>query len=88
MENLRKRSGTAEQASPTEYKRWKRECQAYKTPQKTSIHQSNENAKCKKFLTQNIQKIWKTMKKQNLRIIGIKRVIPISKGQKTSSTKS
>lgn len=30
-----------------------------------------ENAKSKKLLTQNIQKIWDTMKRANLRIIGI-----------------
>jgi hypothetical protein len=30
-----------------------------------------ENAKSKKFLTQNIQEIWDTMKRSNLRIRGI-----------------
>ena len=30
-----------------------------------------ENAKCKKLLTQNIQEIQDTMRRQNLRIIGI-----------------
>jgi hypothetical protein len=29
-----------------------------------------ENVKAKKFLTQNIQKIWNTMKRPNLQIIG------------------
>jgi hypothetical protein len=43
-----------------------------------------ENAKCKKLLTQNIQKIQDTMKRPNLRIIGIEES---SKGQQTSSTK-
>ena len=33
-----------------------------------------ENAKYKKFLTQNIQEIWDTMKRPNLRIIGIEEV--------------
>ena len=32
-----------------------------------------ENVKSNKFLTQNIQEIWDTMKRQNLRIIGIER---------------
>ena len=32
-----------------------------------------ENAKCKKLLTQNIQEIQDTMRRPNLRIIGIKR---------------
>jgi hypothetical protein len=31
-----------------------------------------ENAKCKKLLTQNILEIWDTMRRPNLRIIGIK----------------
>ena len=30
-----------------------------------------ENAKSKTFMTQNIQEIWDTMKRTNLRIIGI-----------------
>ena len=30
-----------------------------------------ENVKSKKFLTQNIQEIWDTMKRPNLRIIGV-----------------
>jgi uncharacterized coiled-coil protein SlyX len=30
-----------------------------------------ENSKCKKFLNQNIQEIWDTMKMPNLTIIGI-----------------
>jgi hypothetical protein len=41
-----------------------------------------ENTKFRKFLTQNIQEIWDTMKRTNLRIIGLK------EGQKTSSAKS
>ena len=32
-----------------------------------------ENSKFNKFLTQNIQEIWNTMKRPNLRIIGIER---------------
>jgi uncharacterized coiled-coil protein SlyX len=43
-----------------------------------------ENVKCKNLLTQNIQKIQDTMKRPNLRIIGIEES---SKGQQTSSTK-
>jgi hypothetical protein len=30
-----------------------------------------ENIKCKKFLTQNIKKIWDTIKRPNVRMIGI-----------------
>jgi archaellum component FlaC len=29
-----------------------------------------ENTKCKKFLTQNSQEIWDTLKRPNIRIIG------------------
>ena len=32
---------------------------------------AKENIKSNKFLTQNIQEIWDTMKRTNLRIIGI-----------------
>jgi hypothetical protein len=32
---------------------------------------SKENVKAKKFLTQNVQEIWNTMKRPNLGIIGI-----------------
>ena len=32
---------------------------------------AKENVKSEKFLTQNIQEIWDTMKRTNLRIIGI-----------------
>jgi hypothetical protein len=47
-----------------------------------------ENSKCKKLLTQNIQEIGDTMKRPNLRIIGMEEVkIPSANGQKTSSTK-
>jgi hypothetical protein len=35
------------------------------------IDKLDKNAKCKKFLTQNIQEMWDTMKRPNLRIIGI-----------------
>jgi DNA-binding FrmR family transcriptional regulator len=48
-----------------------------------------ENVKCKKFLTQNIQEIWHTVQRPNLRIIGIEENKDHrSKGQKSSSTKS
>ena len=47
-----------------------------------------ENAKCKKILTQNIQKIQDTMRRPNLRIIGVdENKIFNLKGQQISSTK-
>jgi hypothetical protein len=41
-----------------------------KIPQKTDTT-IKENVKCKKILTQNIQEIQDTMRRPNLRIIGI-----------------
>ena len=43
---------------------------------KTQTQQSKEmrNAKCKKILTQNIQEIQDTMRRPNLRIIGIQEI--------------
>ena len=38
---------------------------------------AKENIKCNKSLTQNIQKIWDTMKRPNLRVIGIKEEVQI-----------
>jgi hypothetical protein len=53
------------QASPTEYKRWKRD---YIENMDTAI---KENAKFKKILTQNIKEIQDTMRRPHLWIIGI-----------------
>ena len=57
-------------ALATEYKTWKRESQVQKIPENigTTI---KDNTKRKKILTQNIQKIQDTMRRPNLRIIGI-----------------
>ena len=57
-------------ASATEHKRWKRESQVQKIPENigTTI---KDNTKRKKILTQNIQEIQDTMRKPNLRVIGI-----------------
>jgi hypothetical protein len=47
-----------------------------------------ENAKCKKILTQNIREIQDTMRRPNLRIIGIEENKDFQlKDQETSSTK-
>ena len=51
--------------------------------------QVKENAKSKNLLTQNIQEIWDTMKRPNLRIIGIEEGKETqSKPWKLFSTKS
>ena len=59
------------QASPTEYKRQNREPQVQKIPQKTLTKQSNKIQNAKITLAQNIQEIQDTMRRPNLRIIGI-----------------
>jgi hypothetical protein len=59
------------QASATEYKRWKRESQVQKMSLENMNTTIKENAKCKKILTQNIQEIQETIRRPNLRIIGI-----------------
>jgi hypothetical protein len=49
---------------------------------------TKENAKCKKILTQNIQEVQNTIRRPNLRIIGVNRMKTLnSKGQQISSTK-
>ena len=58
-------------ASATEYKRWKRESQVQKIPQKNIDTTIKENEKCKMILTQNIQEIQDKMRRSKLRIIGM-----------------
>ena len=47
-----------------EYKRWKRESQVQKIPQKTSAQQSKKIQNAKKILTQNIQEIHDAMRRK------------------------
>jgi hypothetical protein len=67
IEDLGKRSGVID-ANITNRIQEKRESQVQKITCKTLIQQSKENAKCKKFLTQNIQETQDTMRRQNLKI--------------------
>ena len=66
MKNLGKRTGTTDINITNRIQEMEERIQGIEidTPVK-------ENAKSKKFLTQNIQKIWDTMKRPNLKIIGI-----------------
>ena len=48
---------------------------------------AKENIKSNKFLTENIQEIWDTVKRPNLRIIGIEEEMQ-AKAQKIHSTQS
>ena len=59
------------QAYPTNYERWKRGVEDTIEETDSSV---KENVKSNKLLTQNIQEIWDTMKRPNLRIIGIEEV--------------
>jgi hypothetical protein len=51
-------------ASATEYKRWKRKYQVHKIPWGTWTQQSKKMQNAKKILTQNIQEIQDTMRRQ------------------------
>ena len=59
------------QSSPTEWKKWKTISDVEDIIEETDIS-VKENVQCKKILTQNIQEIWDTMKRQNLGIIETK----------------
>ena len=73
IENIGKKSGAMMQASPTEYKRQKKQSQVQKIQQKTWTQQSKktQNAKKKKTLILNIQEIQDTIRRPSLKIIGI-----------------
>ena len=64
------------QAKPTECKRWKRESLGWKIQQwklkKTLNTSIKENTKTKNVIKQNVQEMWDTKKRPNLRITGPK----------------
>jgi hypothetical protein len=60
------------QVSPTEYKRQKRKISGTRRFHKKHGH--NNQRKCKKILTQNIQEIQDTMRRPNLKIISIEEI--------------
>ena len=59
------------QASPTEYKKIEERILGAEDTIENIDTTVKENAKCKKLLTQNIQEVQKTIRRPNLRIIGI-----------------
>jgi hypothetical protein len=59
------------QASPTEYKRIQGRISGAEDTIENIVTTVKENAKCKKLPTQNIQEIQDTMRRPNLRIIGV-----------------
>jgi DNA-binding FrmR family transcriptional regulator len=74
------------QASPIEYKRKRRESRAEDSIESIDT-MIKENAESKKILTQNIQGIQVTMRRPNLKIIGIEEKENFQlKGQGIAST--
>lgn len=62
MEKLGKSAETTEYSITNRIQRIKRESQARKIPYQKLIRQSKKMLNSKKFLTQNIYKIWDTIK--------------------------
>ena len=88
MENLGKRSGVTDASINRTQEIEERISVAEDTIQNIDT-EVKENTKSKKLLSQNIQEIQNTMKRPNLRIIGIEeRKIPYSKEQQRSSKKN
>lgn len=87
MENLGKRTGTIDISSTNIIQ----EMQERISDIEDTIDEINisvkENAKPKMFVTQNIQEISDTMKRQNLRIIGIEEEDSKLKGPENTSNK-
>ena len=59
------------QASPTEYRRRRKNLKGAQDNIENIDSTDKENAKCKKPVTQNIQKIQDTMRRPNIRLIRI-----------------
>ena len=70
MKNLGKQRKTSEVSFIADYMIWKRKSKAMKTKQKGQKSQFKKMGKLNnKIQAQNIQEIWDTMKRPNLRII-------------------
>ena len=74
IENLGKRTGTTETSTTNRIQEIKERI----SDTEDTIEKINtlikENSKTNKFSSQNIQEIWDTIKRQNLRIIGVEEV--------------
>jgi uncharacterized coiled-coil protein SlyX len=88
MENLEKRKGTADTNITNRIQEMEERISGIEDAIEGIDTLVKENTKHKKLLTQNMQEIQDTMKRPNLRIIEKLVKIPISKSQKTFSTKS
>ena len=83
MKNLGKQRKTSEVSFIADYMIWKRKSKALKTKQKGQKSQFKKMGKLNnKIQAQNIQEIWDTMKRPNLRIIGIEEGEKKNKGQR------
>jgi hypothetical protein len=71
MENLGKRTGTIDTSSTNRIQKMEERISGIKDTIEEINTSIKKNVKYKKFLTQNIQEIWDTMKRSNLRIIEI-----------------
>ena len=70
MENLEKRTGTTDTSITNSIEETKERISDIENTIEEIDTLVKENIKCKKFLTQNFQKIQNTMKRPNLWIIG------------------
>jgi chromosome segregation ATPase len=71
IETLRKKSGTIDASISNRIQEMEERISGAEVSIENIHTTIKENAKCKKILTQNIQEIQDTMRKPNLRIIGV-----------------
>ena len=71
MENLVKRTGTINSSITSTIQETEERISGIEDEINETGTSVKDNVKSKKFLAQNIQEIWNTMKRQNVRIIGI-----------------
>jgi chromosome segregation ATPase len=71
IENLGKKSGTTDVSISKRIQEMEERISGAEDSIENMGTKIKENAKCKKILTQNIQEIQDTMKRPNLRIIGV-----------------
>jgi chromosome segregation ATPase len=88
IENIGKKSGTIDASISKGVQEMEERISGAEDSMENISTAIKETGKCKKILTQNIQEIKDTMRRPNLRIIGVDEMkIFNSKGQQISSTK-
>jgi predicted ribosome quality control (RQC) complex YloA/Tae2 family protein len=68
MENLGKRTGTTDPSISNRVQKMEERISAVEDTIEETDASIKENVKSKNFLTKNIQEIWNTMKRPNLRL--------------------